>query len=83
MEAIQRVVAPALQVEIPTAAVAASSPDLSMGEESLQAYLDMASSLDPKAANLLPEMVATGGRCTSCGRSYPLHRGCLTILRSL
>jgi hypothetical protein len=54
------VAASALQVEIPTAVVAASSPDLSVGEEDLQADLDTtvgadASSLDPKAARILPE----------------------------
>jgi hypothetical protein len=48
------VATPALQVEIPKMAVAASSPDPSVGEEGLQADLDMAvgadgSSLDPKA----------------------------------
>jgi hypothetical protein len=54
--------APALQVEIPTAAVVASSPNPSVGEEGLQADLDTAvgadaSSLDPKAARILPEAV--------------------------
>jgi hypothetical protein len=34
------VAAPALQVEIPTAAAVASSPDPSVGEEGLQADLD-------------------------------------------
>jgi hypothetical protein len=43
--------------------VSASSPDLSMGEKGLQADLDMvvgedASSLDLKAARILPEAVA-------------------------
>jgi hypothetical protein len=57
------VVAPALQVEIPMAAVVASSPDLSVGEEGLQADLDMAigpdaSSLDPKVSRILSEAVA-------------------------
>jgi hypothetical protein len=56
------VAAPSLQVEIPTV-VAASSPDPSMGEEGLHADLDTtegvdASSLDPKAARILPEAVA-------------------------
>jgi hypothetical protein len=42
--------------------VAASSPDPSVGEEGFQADLDMtvgadASSLDPKAARILPEAV--------------------------
>jgi hypothetical protein len=63
MEAIQRAAVPTLQVEIPTAAVVASSPDPSMGEEGLQADLDMAiganaSSLNPKAARILSEAVA-------------------------
>jgi hypothetical protein len=70
-EAIQTVAAPtlkveirtamtthALQVEIPTAVTTVSSPDPSVGEEGLQADLDMtvgedASSLDPKAARIL------------------------------
>jgi hypothetical protein len=42
------VVAPTLSIEIPMAAVVASSPDPSMD----------ASSLDPKAARILPEVVA-------------------------
>jgi hypothetical protein len=55
------VAAPALQVEIPT--VVASSPNPSMGVEDLQADLDMAvgvdaSSLDPKVATILAEVVA-------------------------
>jgi hypothetical protein len=58
------VVAPALQVEIPTVAAEASSPDPSIGEEGLQADLDTtvgadASSLDPKTARILPEAVPT------------------------
>jgi hypothetical protein len=62
-EAIQRAAVSALQVEIPMAA-AASSPDPSVGKEGLQTDLDMAvgadhSSLDPKAARILPEAVAT------------------------
>jgi hypothetical protein len=62
-EAIQRVVAPALQVEIPMAAMLASSPDPSVGEEVLQADLDTtvgvdASSLDPKVARIMSEAVA-------------------------
>jgi hypothetical protein len=62
-EEIQRVVAPALQVEIPMAAMLASSPDPSVGEEVLQADLDTAvgvdaSSLDPKVARILSEAVA-------------------------
>jgi hypothetical protein len=62
MEAIQRVAAPALQVEIPMTVAAASSPNQSMGEESLQADLDTAvgadaSSLDLKADRILPEVV--------------------------
>jgi hypothetical protein len=52
-EAIQRAAAPALQVEIPTMASLARSPDLSMGEEGLQAKPDTtigadASSLDQR-----------------------------------
>jgi hypothetical protein len=62
-EEIQRVVAPALQVEIPMAAMLASSHDPSVGEEVLQADLDTAvgvdaSSLDPKVARILSEAVA-------------------------
>jgi hypothetical protein len=40
-EAIQRAVAPALQVELPTASTMASTPDPSMGEECQKADLDM------------------------------------------
>jgi hypothetical protein len=63
MKAIQRTVMPALQVEIPTMAVSASSPDPSMGEEGLQVGLDMIvgsdiSRVDPKAVRILPEAVA-------------------------
>jgi hypothetical protein len=52
-EAIQRAVAPTLQVEIPMASTSASTPNPSM-EECFQADLDTAvgvgaSSLDPKA----------------------------------
>jgi hypothetical protein len=62
MEAIQRLAVPTLQVEIPTAAVA-SSPDSSVRKEGLQVDLDMTagvdtSSLDPKAARILSEVVA-------------------------
>jgi hypothetical protein len=62
-EAIQRVAAPSLQVEIPKAAAAASSHGPFVGEEGLQDDLDTtvgadASSLDPKAARILPEAVA-------------------------
>jgi hypothetical protein len=62
-EAIQRAAAPALQVEIPTSAVAASTPDPSMEQECLQADLDTdvgadASSLDLMAARILPEVMA-------------------------
>jgi hypothetical protein len=61
-EAIQRAATPALQVEIPTASASASTPDSSLGEECLQADLDMivgadASSLDPKVARILSEAV--------------------------
>jgi hypothetical protein len=63
-EVTQRAATPALQVEIPTTSVLASTHDLSVGEECLQADLDMvvgadASSLDLKAARILPEAVAT------------------------
>jgi hypothetical protein len=56
--------APALQVEIPTTVAAASSSDPSVGEEGLQADLNMtvgagASSLDPKVARILLGAVAT------------------------
>jgi hypothetical protein len=55
--------APALQLEIAMAVVAATSPDPSLGEEGLQADLDMAvgvdaSSLDPKSARILLKAVA-------------------------
>jgi hypothetical protein len=48
---------------VPTTTALASSPDLSVGEEGLQADLDTAveadaSSLDSKAARILPEAVA-------------------------
>jgi hypothetical protein len=61
-EAIQRAVAPALQVVIPMTVASASSTDPSVGEEGLQADLDTtvgadAISLDPKAARILPEAV--------------------------
>jgi hypothetical protein len=63
-EAIQRAETPTLQVEISTMAVSASTLDPSVGQKCLQVDLDMAvgvdaSSLDPKAARILPEMVAT------------------------
>jgi hypothetical protein len=63
-EAIQRVAAPTLRVELPTAVAAASSPDLSVGEEGLQADLNTTvgadtSSLDPEAARILSETMAT------------------------
>jgi hypothetical protein len=40
-KAIQRSAAPAIQVELPTASVMASTPDLSVGEECQKADLDM------------------------------------------
>jgi hypothetical protein len=54
----------ALQVEIPTAVAAASRSDPSVGEECLQADLNMtvgagASSVDPKATRILLGAVAT------------------------
>jgi hypothetical protein len=64
IEASQRAAAHALQVEIPTmAAVAANSPDPSVGEGGLQAVLDTAAqvdvkSLDPKVARILLKVVA-------------------------
>jgi hypothetical protein len=63
-EVIQRAVTPALQVEIPMMTAAASSPDPSVGEEGLQADLDIVvgadvSSMYPKAARILPEPVTT------------------------
>jgi hypothetical protein len=50
-------------VEIPTTAVLASSPGLFVWEEGLQAHLDMTvgadvSSLGPKVAIIMPEVVA-------------------------
>jgi hypothetical protein len=62
-EAIQRVVVPTLQVEIPMMSVMASTPDLSMGEECVQADQDTsvgddARRLDLKAARILPKVVA-------------------------
>jgi hypothetical protein len=65
MEAIQRVVAPTLQVEIPMASASASTPNTSKGEECFQVDLDTAvviytNSLHPKAARIMLEaMVAT------------------------
>jgi hypothetical protein len=61
-EAIQKVAAPALHVGIPTVSASASTPDPSVGEECLQADLDTAvgtdaSSLDPKAARIMLEVV--------------------------
>jgi hypothetical protein len=52
-EASQRAAAHALQVEIPTAVVAANSPDPSAGDGSLQADLDTAARADAKS--LVPE----------------------------
>jgi hypothetical protein len=62
-KAIQRAVASSLRVKIPTASMLASTPDPSVGEECLQADLDTTvgadiSSLDLKAARILPEAVA-------------------------
>jgi hypothetical protein len=61
-KAIQRAATPALQVEIHMASASASTPDPSVEEEGLQTDLDTAvgvdaSSLDPKAARILPEAV--------------------------
>jgi hypothetical protein len=41
MEAIQRAVVPALQVEIPMTSALANTPDISVGEQCLQDDLDM------------------------------------------
>jgi hypothetical protein len=73
------VAAPALSVEIPTAA-AANSPGPSVGEEGLEADLDMTvgvdtSSLDPKAARILPEAVAPTREMHQLWEICPLHRG--------
>jgi hypothetical protein len=62
-KAIQRVVTPALQVELPTALVTGSNPFPSVGEECQKADLDTARgedarSLDLKAIRMLPEAVA-------------------------
>jgi hypothetical protein len=62
MEVSQRAATHALLAEIPMAVVAASSPDPSMGEGDLHADLNMAAgvdatSLDPKAARILLEVV--------------------------
>jgi hypothetical protein len=51
-------------VEIPTVVVAASSPDLSVGEEGLRVDMDTAiganaSSLDPKESRILSKVVPT------------------------
>jgi hypothetical protein len=59
---MQRAAAPALKVEIPMASASASTPDLSVGEEFLQADLDTGVGentrrLDLKAARILPESV--------------------------
>jgi hypothetical protein len=56
-------VAPALQVELPTASLTASNPDPAVGEECRKAGLDTtvgegARSLDLKAARILLEAVA-------------------------
>jgi hypothetical protein len=64
MEAIQRVVVPALQVEIPMASTSTNTLDPSMGEECLQVDLDMAigadaSSQDLKVTRIMSEAVAT------------------------
>jgi hypothetical protein len=61
MEAIQMVMVPALQVEIPTASVTASTDDPYVGEECLQADLDVgagedASRVEPKAVMATSEV---------------------------
>jgi hypothetical protein len=80
--------APVLQVGIPMVVMAASSLDPSVGEEGLHADMDTAvgvdaSSLDLKRPESCRRWWQTRGRCTDYGRSSPLHRGCLTTLRSL
>jgi hypothetical protein len=52
MEAIQRVAASALRVELPKASVTASTPDLSVGEECRKADLDTAMAEDTKSLDL-------------------------------
>jgi hypothetical protein len=72
---IQRAATPALEVEIPTTSVSTSTPDPSVGEECLQADLDVAvganaSSLDPKTVaatwevHRLQEILPTASRVT-------------------
>jgi hypothetical protein len=51
-EAIQRVASPALQVELATASVTTSNPDLSMGEECQNADLDAAVGEDTSSLDL-------------------------------
>jgi hypothetical protein len=62
-EVIQRAAAPALQVNLPMASVAASNADPSVGKECWKADLDMvvgedARSLNLRAAIILSEAVA-------------------------
>jgi hypothetical protein len=62
MKAMERAAVPTLLVEIPTTSVFTSSPNPSVGEECLPADLDTAvgadaSSLDSKAARILPEVL--------------------------
>jgi hypothetical protein len=87
-EAIQRVAVPALQLEIPTATAVASSPDPYLGEEGLQADLDIAigadaSSLDPKAVKILPEAVSATREVHQLRKILPTESRCLATLRSL
>jgi hypothetical protein len=63
IEAFRRVMAPALQVELPMASVTASNPDPAVGEECRKANLDMAvgegaRSMDLKRAKISSEVMA-------------------------
>jgi hypothetical protein len=51
-EVIQRVVSPALQVELPTASMMASTPDLPVGEECRKADLDTTVGEDVRSLDL-------------------------------
>jgi hypothetical protein len=99
MEAVQRAavptqveipmaaLVPTLQVEIPMVAVAASSPDLSVGEEGLQADLDTAvgadaSRLDLKAARILSEVVAAVTPLVSLWQLQYLNSAALCIVEA-
>jgi hypothetical protein len=88
MEVIQRAVLPALHVEIPMATVVASTTNPSVVQDCLQANLDTAvgvdtSSLDPKEARILPEVVAATWEVYRLREILTLHRGFLATLRNL